>query len=63
VGANTQETTDGQNGIGLLAIPRHKEVINLPDRFIPVVDDAAADDLGRSIASRHLLQIDFCYLY
>src|ERR1700742_101156 len=62
-GAHTQEATDRQNGVWILAITRHKEVVDLADRFIRLVDDAGTDNLGRPIAGRDLLHIDLCDFY
>src|SRR6201984_941106 len=56
--AHAQEATDRQNGIWLLAVRAHQEVVNLTDGFVGIVDDATANDLGRAIAGRQLLHID-----
>ena len=63
MGAHAQKTTDRQNGVWLLAVARHKKFVNLTDRFVRIVDDAATDDLGCPIAGCHLLHIDFGDLY
>src|SRR5664280_615113 len=62
-GAHAQETTDRQNGVWLLAVACHQQVVNLADRLVRTVDDAATDDLRRPIAGCHLLYIDFGNLY
>jgi hypothetical protein len=38
---------------GSLPVACHKEVVNLADRFVRIVEDVATDDLGRPIAGRH----------
>ena len=43
----------------LLPVGAHHEVVNRTDGFVGIVDDVAADDLGRAIAGRQFLHIDF----
>ena len=50
MGPHAQEAADRQNDVWLLAVTCHKEIINLADRFVRIVEDVAADDLGRPIA-------------
>jgi hypothetical protein len=45
--AHAKESTDRQNSVWLLAVACHKEVVNLADRFVRTIEDAATDDLGR----------------
>ena len=53
MGAHAEEATDRQNGVWSLPVACHKEVVNLADRFVRIVEDVATDDLGRPIAGRH----------
>jgi hypothetical protein len=45
--AHAQEAADREYGIRLLAVGADEEVVNLADRFVGIVDNAAADDLRR----------------
>ena len=47
----------------MAAFAADEEVVNRADGFVGIVDDAAANDLGRAIAGRQLLHIDFDELY
>ena len=48
--AHAEKTAYREHGIGILSIGAHEEVVDLPDGFVGVVGNAAADDLGRAIA-------------
>jgi chaperonin GroEL len=61
--AHAKESTDRQNGVRLLAVACHKEVVNLADRLVRTIEDAATDDLGRPVAGRHLLHINLGDIY
>src|ERR1700732_2792187 len=56
--AHAQEAADREYGIRLLAVGADEEVVNLADRFVGIVDNAAADDLRRAIASRQRFHIN-----
>src|SRR6185312_16562487 len=62
-GPHAEETSDRQNYVWLLAVARHQEIVNLANRLVGIIDDAAADDLGSPITGCHLLHIDFTNLY
>jgi hypothetical protein len=55
--AHAEKAADGQHGIWILSIGAHEEVVDLTDRFVALVGNAAADDLGRAIAA-----VSFCTL-
>jgi hypothetical protein len=61
--SHTQEATYRQNGIRLLAVKAHQEIANLTNGFVGIVDDIAANDLGRAIAGGQFLYIDLGEIY
>ena len=63
VSAHAQEASDREYGIWLLAVDANEEVVNLTDKFVGIVDDAATNDFGCAIAGRQLLHIDLGQLY
>src|SRR3984893_584322 len=61
--AHAQEAADRQHCIWLLAVAADEEGVARTDGFVGIVDDAAANDLGRAITGRQLLHIDFDEFY
>ena len=47
-----------RDGIGPFAVGTHREVVDLTECFVGIVDDVAANDLGRAIACGQRLHID-----
>jgi len=47
--ADSYKAADRKDRVRLLSVACHKEIVNLPDRFVRVIEDFAADDLGRTI--------------
>jgi hypothetical protein len=49
MGIDPEKTTDRKHSVWRFSVRADEQVVDLPNGFISIIQDAATDDLGRAI--------------